>query len=165
MGKHVAWSTEDCASAGARGSMPFPASSSLEPSRSRPTREAPQASGPGRKGEQEVVLRLGRDRPAFRQLSPRVIRPGKEAHGRSLELTQLAHTSCRQKGTSPLKPTATTGGLLGLSLLPRYVWWLYATGQKSSGCPTMQPDQIILVGAGAITFGWYAVLHWAVGLL
>jgi hypothetical protein len=26
---------------------------------------------------------------------------------------------------------------------------------------TMQPDQIMLVGAGAITLGWYAVLHWA----
>jgi len=82
----------------------------------------------------------------------------------SPQTTQLACTGCRRNTTRPLKRAATTGGLLGLSLLPRYAWWCTLLDKKHQGCPTMQPDEIILVGAGAITFGWYAVLHWAVGL-
>src|SRR5690242_4811038 len=64
------------------------------------------------------------------------------------ELTQLARTGCRRNTTPPPKRAATTGGLLGLSLLPRYACGCTLL-DKASGCPTMQPDEIILVGAGA----------------
>src|SRR5690349_11933723 len=94
----------------------------------------------------------------------KIIKPVEQAQRQSPKLTQPTHTDCSRNTTPPLKQAATTNGFFVHALLPRYAWLCTPLDNNHQGCPTMQPDQIILVVSGAITFGWYAVLHWAIGL-